>query len=125
MASKKSIKKDVNNMVYDIVDESFMAMMMNDKNTANAEKLIDEAAEFQDAMLDKINRAKGKADYNLKLSEQRAQATVQYVISKGIASDRISGKGFGTSELKVACGSQCTEEEHALNRRSEFLIVKK
>lgn len=69
--------------------------------------------------------SKGKADYNLKLSEQRAQATVQYVISKGIASDRISGKGFGTSELKVACGTQCTEEEHALNRRSEFLIVKK
>lgn len=67
----------------------------------------------------------GKVDYNLKLSEQRAQATVQYIISKGIASDRISGKGFGTSELKVACGNQCTEEEHALNRRSEFLIVKK
>jgi outer membrane protein OmpA-like peptidoglycan-associated protein len=69
--------------------------------------------------------SKGKADYNLKLSEQRAQATVQYIISKGISSDRISGKGFGASELKVACGIQCTEEEHALNRRSEFLIVKK
>ena len=69
--------------------------------------------------------SKGKADYNLKLSEQRAQATVQYIISKGISQDRISGKGFGTSELKVTCGTQCTEEEHALNRRSEFLIVKK
>jgi outer membrane protein OmpA-like peptidoglycan-associated protein len=69
--------------------------------------------------------SKGKADYNLKLSEQRAQSTVQYIISKGISQDRISGKGFGTSELKVTCGTQCTEEEHALNRRSEFLIVKK
>jgi len=69
--------------------------------------------------------SKGKVDYNLKLSEQRAQATVQYIISKGIASDRISGKGYGASELKVACGTQCSEEEHALNRRSEFLIVKK
>lgn len=63
MASKKSIKKDVNNMVYDVVDECFMAMMMNSKTTESAEKLIDEAAEFQDSMLEKINRANGKADY--------------------------------------------------------------
>jgi outer membrane protein OmpA-like peptidoglycan-associated protein/tetratricopeptide (TPR) repeat protein len=69
--------------------------------------------------------SKGKADYNLKLSEQRAQSTVQYIISKGISQDRISGKGFGSSELKINCQNQCTEEEHALNRRSEFLIVKK
>jgi hypothetical protein len=63
MASKKSIKKDVNNMVYDVVDECFMAMMMNAQTTESAEKLIDEAAEFQDSMLEKINRANGKADY--------------------------------------------------------------
>jgi outer membrane protein OmpA-like peptidoglycan-associated protein/tetratricopeptide (TPR) repeat protein len=69
--------------------------------------------------------SKGSAAYNLKLSEQRAQATVQYIISRGIAKDRISGKGFGSSELKVNCGKACTEEQHAQNRRSEFLIVKK
>jgi len=69
--------------------------------------------------------SKGNAPYNLKLSEQRAQATVQYIISKGIDSKRISGKGIGSSELKVTCGTQCTEEQHALNRRSEFLIIKK
>ena len=65
-------------MVYDIVDESFMAMMMNDKNTANAEKLIDEAAEFQDAMLDKINRAKGKADYKVIRTEME-KAAINFV----------------------------------------------
>lgn len=68
---------------------------------------------------------KGKASYNLNLSERRAQSTVQYVISKGISKDRISGKGFGSSLPKIDCGSDCTEEEHAQNRRSEFLIVKK
>lgn len=66
---------------------------------------------------------KGSADYNLKLSDQRAQATVQYVISKGINKDRISGKGFGFTELKVNC-KECTEDQDAQNRRSEFLIVK-
>lgn len=69
--------------------------------------------------------SKGKDDYNLNLSEQRAQATVQYVISKGIETERISGKGFGATEPKINCGKKCTDEQHAQNRRSEFLIVKK
>ena len=67
----------------------------------------------------------GSVAYNLNLSEQRAQATVQYLISKGIELERISGKGYGSSEPKVLCGSNCTEEEHSQNRRSEFIIVKK
>jgi outer membrane protein OmpA-like peptidoglycan-associated protein/tetratricopeptide (TPR) repeat protein len=68
--------------------------------------------------------SKGKSAYNLNLSEQRAQSTVQYIISKGISKDRISGKGFGSNEPKINC-SDCTEEENAQNRRSEFLIVRK
>ena len=69
--------------------------------------------------------SKGSASYNLKLSEQRAQSTVQFIISKGIESERISGKGFGNTEPKVACGTDCTEEQHSQNRRSEFAIIKK
>ncbi len=69
--------------------------------------------------------SKGKADYNLKLSDRRAQSTVQYLISKGISQDRVSGKGFGSTEPKIKCGANCTDEEDAQNRRSEFLIVKK
>lgn len=67
---------------------------------------------------------RGTDAYNLALSDRRARSTVQYVISKGIAKARISGKGFGESEPKVDCKEACTEEEHAQNRRSEFLIVK-
>jgi outer membrane protein OmpA-like peptidoglycan-associated protein len=68
--------------------------------------------------------SRGSDKYNMNLSDRRAKATVQYIISKGIAKERISGQGFGESELKVNC-TKCTEEEHAQNRRSEFLIVKK
>lgn len=68
---------------------------------------------------------RGGDRYNMALSERRAKATVAYVISKGISKDRISGKGYGKSEQKVDCGADCTEEQHAENRRSEFLIVKK
>ncbi|WPR72636.1 OmpA family protein [Flavobacterium sp. NG2] len=68
--------------------------------------------------------SRGSVKYNENLSERRAISTVQYVISKGISTDRISGKGFGESELKIDC-KDCTEEQHAINRRSEFIIVKK
>ena len=69
--------------------------------------------------------SRGTDEYNLKLSERRAKATVQYIISKGISADRISGKGYGESEPKVNCPADCTFAEHAINRRSEFLIIKK
>jgi len=68
--------------------------------------------------------SRGSDKYNLNLSDRRAKATVQYIISKGISKDRITGQGFGETEPKVAC-DECTEEEFAQNRRSEFLIVKK
>ena len=67
---------------------------------------------------------RGSDKYNMRLSNRRAKATVQYIISKGIAKDRISGEGFGESEPKVDCKDNCTEEQHAENRRSEFIIVK-
>jgi outer membrane protein OmpA-like peptidoglycan-associated protein/Tol biopolymer transport system component len=68
---------------------------------------------------------RGSDQYNMSLSDRRAQSTVQYILSKGISKDQISGKGMGESEPKVDCKEACTEEDHATNRRSEFLIVKK
>ena len=91
---------------------------------------LDKLVEVMQAYLDmKIlvqshTDSKGGADYNLKLSERRAQATVQYVISKGINKNRLSAKGLGGMVPKVDCKSKCTEAEDAQNRRSEFLIVK-
>lgn len=67
---------------------------------------------------------RGSDQYNLLLSDRRAKSTVQYIVSKGIAAGNISGKGMGELEPKVACGTTCTEEQHAENRRSEFLLVK-
>jgi outer membrane protein OmpA-like peptidoglycan-associated protein/tetratricopeptide (TPR) repeat protein len=69
--------------------------------------------------------SKGSLNYNMNLSERRAQSTVQYLISKGITKGRISGKGFGSTEQKVKCGTNCTQEQDAQNRRSEFLILKR
>jgi len=66
---------------------------------------------------------KGSDAYNLKLSDQRAQSTMQYVISKGISPARLEARGYGESSPKVDCGEGCTQEQDAINRRSEFLIT--
>ncbi len=66
-------------------------------------------------------------DFNLKLSQKRAQAAVDYIISKGIEKQRLTATGFGESRLKNHCkdGVECSEEEHAQNRRTEFRIHRK
>ena len=68
--------------------------------------------------------SRGSNEINLDVSQKRANATLQYLVSKGISSERLSAKGFGKSEPKIDCKENCTDEENALNRRSEFMIVK-
>lgn len=65
----------------------------------------------------------GSDVYNLKLSDQRARSTMQYIISQGINGSRVQAQGYGESQPKVDCGGNCTDEQHAINRRSEFLIT--
>lgn len=69
--------------------------------------------------------SRGSNAYNQKLSQQRAEETVKYLESKGISSSRLISKGYGESKLLNNCsdGVSCTEEEHAINRRTEFKVV--
>ena len=67
--------------------------------------------------------SRGPASYNKLLSERRAKSTAQYVISKGIDENRISGFGMGEEDPEIDCSSGCSKGEHAKNRRSEFIIV--
>lgn len=70
------------------------------------------------------------AKYNLALSDRRAKSTMVWLISKGIDKSRLTGKGYGESQLVNNCGceptneSNCTEDQHQANRRSEFIITK-
>lgn len=71
--------------------------------------------------------SRGKDKYNMMLSEKRAQSTVNYIIEQGgISSERVSGKGYGETELLNKCsnGVKCSKEEHQKNRRSEFIIIR-
>ncbi|MAU72194.1 MAG: flagellar motor protein MotB [Pseudozobellia sp.] len=66
-------------------------------------------------------------DYNMWLSKRRAKRTVDYIISKGVNASRISGEGYGETQLLNKCsnGVKCPESEHQLNRRSEFIVIQK
>ena len=67
--------------------------------------------------------ARGTAKYNQSLSERRALTTAQYVIAQGVDASRISGIGMGEAMPVNDCGSGCNEDEHQMNRRSEFIIL--
>lgn len=69
--------------------------------------------------------SRGKDSYNLWLSQKRAEATVDYMVRKGLAKDRLSSEGFGETKLINRCanGVECSAAQHAQNRRSEFIIV--
>jgi len=69
--------------------------------------------------------SRATAAYNLELSNKRALATRNWLVSKGIAANRITSKGLGENEPINHCvdGVSCTEEEHQMNRRSEFIVA--
>lgn len=62
--------------------------------------------------------------YNERLSDRRAKATINWLIKNGVDSSRLTGKGYGETQLVNQCsdGVKCSEEEHQQNRRSEFII---
>ncbi|TGD58730.1 OmpA family protein [Flavobacterium humi] len=100
---------------------------ITEQGAAELDKLVAVMVQYPEMVIFAKSHTDSRGDdkYNMALSDRRAKSTVQYVISKGIAKERITGKGFGESEPKVNCGADCTEEQHAENRRSEFMIVKK
>jgi peptidoglycan-associated lipoprotein len=69
------------------------------------------------------------AKYNQTLSDNRAKSTIKWLVKNGIATERLTGKGYGETQLVNDCGceptnkSNCTEEQHQMNRRSEFIIT--
>ncbi len=98
----------------------------------------EDAAEQLDKVVDVMNKypemkilgtshtdSRGPASYNMILSERRAKATVDYIIAKGIDTIRITSKGFGETQLVNDCadGKICSNDDHQLNRRTQFKVV--
>ena len=94
------------------------------------EKVLFAMKEFPDIKIkiESHTDSRGSDDYNLSLSDDRAKSTRKYLIAKGIDIDRIeSANGYGEYRLKNDCGNsvRCSEQDHYVNRRSDFIIVSK
>lgn len=70
--------------------------------------------------------SQSSADFNMGLSNKRAQTCVEYLVSKGIDRKRLKSKGYGETKLLNRCGDgvECSDDEHRVNRRTEFKITK-
>jgi outer membrane protein OmpA-like peptidoglycan-associated protein len=91
------------------------------------EKILDVLNQYPKMKLDIRSHtdSRGSFKYNDALSDRRAKSTIGWLIKNGVDPNRLIGKGYGENLLVNKCsdGVECTEEEHQLNRRSEFLIT--
>ncbi len=69
--------------------------------------------------------SRGNADFNLELSQLRVNSAIEYLVSKGVRRNRLQGYGMGERKPINNCvdGVECSEEDHALNRRTEIRII--
>ena len=69
--------------------------------------------------------SRATTEFNQKISDGRSKAVIKYLVKRGISTSRLEGTGYGESQLLNECGDgvECTEEQHALNRRTEFKVI--
>lgn len=95
--------------------------------TLELQKIADIMKEYPKMKIDVRSHtdSRNAAEYNQKLSQQRADATREWLIQQGIAPERLKATGYGESKLVNTCvdGITCTEAQHQENRRSEFIII--
>jgi outer membrane protein OmpA-like peptidoglycan-associated protein/tetratricopeptide (TPR) repeat protein len=120
--------------LYYALNEIMEATILYQTNSA----IVDEKSPALTDLLDILNSNKyivvelgahtdavGPSDFNLELSQKRADGLKNYLIKKGISTDRLVTKGYGETKIKNRCkdGIGCADYEHAVNRRTEFKIL--
>ncbi|MCI9847011.1 OmpA family protein [Flavobacterium pectinovorum] len=110
-------------MIYFDLDKS----NIREEAALDLEKILDVLNENPKMKLDIRSHTDSRAShkYNESLSDRRAKSTIEWLIMNGVAKNRLTGKGYGETQLVNQCadGVKCTEEEHQANRRSEFIIT--
>ncbi|RKR14789.1 WD40 repeat protein [Maribacter vaceletii] len=125
IAVEDGIKKLKTEMIHFDFDKSYI----REDAAVELDKLVEVMTEYPNMVIkiESHTDSRGKRAYNKYLSDKRAKSSRDYIISKGIAAERIeSAIGYGEERLINECDGtvRCTEQKHYLNRRSEFIIVK-
>ena len=101
---------------------------LNKEAKTELDKVVELMNKYPDMIIESGSHtdSRGIFGYNNWLSTRRASSTVNYIIDNGVDPSRITGKGYGETQLINGCsdGVECTETQHAMNRRTEFVILK-
>lgn len=110
-------------MIYFDLDKS----LIKKEAAFELEKILDVMKQYPAMKLDIRSHTDSRqtAKYNEALSDRRAKSTIDWLVKNGIDASRLTGKGYGESQLVNSCadGVKCTEEQHQANRRSEFIVT--
>ncbi|MEJ1222340.1 OmpA family protein [Sediminicola sp. 1XM1-17] len=123
---KAQIENDIKNLgkVYFALNSS----TLNSESKATLTQLVNLMQETPSITLEvsSYTDSRGTAKYNLWLSEQRVKNTIDYLLGQGLSSDRLVPKAYGETNLVNECddNTRCSEAQHRLNRRSEFLVIR-
>ncbi len=110
--------------IYFDLDQSFI----RPDAAVQLQKLIEVLQQYPNMSIDIRSHTDSRQThaYNEALSDRRAKSTLAYLVKNGISKNRLTAKGYGENQLVNPCADEipCTEEEHQMNRRSEFIILK-
>jgi outer membrane protein OmpA-like peptidoglycan-associated protein len=113
----------LNNIYYDRDDYKILPEAEDD-----LEKLLDLMNQYPDMVIELSSHTDSRASdkYNIKLSQNRADAAKKWLEKNGIDAKRVVPIGYGETMILNKCKNDvnCTEEEHRFNRRTEFKIIK-
>ena len=95
---------------------------LNPSSQDNLDKLVNVLKEYPDTNIEVQGHtdSKGSEDYNMGLSERRANAVSNYLINRGVAGSRVTTKGYGES---APVADNTSDDGRSLNRRVTFLIT--
>ncbi len=112
----------LNNIYYDFDDDKILPDAEIDLNF-----LLGLMKQYPDMVIELSSHtdAQGNDDYNIRLSQRRAQSAKNWLVSHGVSEKRIEAVGYGETQILNHCinGIDCTDEEHRVNRRTEFKII--
>ena len=122
---KRHIVSTISDLGHVYFDLNSSYLNMKSKEILNALSLVLTENPNLELKITSHTDSRGQSTYNKWLSERRVNRTLGYLVSKGIAAHRLSTEAYGEEQLVNDCddNTYCPEEQHKINRRSEFVVV--
>jgi outer membrane protein OmpA-like peptidoglycan-associated protein len=120
-------KQDSEYIRLDLVLYNFDKYFLRPEGKVELDKLVKYMKSHPDLKVELSSHtdSRGSDKYNLKLSKQRAQSCVDYIVAQGISKKLITAKGYGETKLLNKCknGVWCSVDDHQMNRRTELKLI--